>query len=90
MKPIPPMTIVPKKQIFIESHSSVLPGFVASFSNRDTDVKNDLSPKVPRSFQNYVLICKVIPQNNQFLTCIGAVFPVLTKAKRGITWHKRC
>ena len=45
------MAIVPKKHIFIESQSSVLPGFVASFSNLDADVKNDLSPKVPRTFQ---------------------------------------
>ena len=51
-KPIPPMAMVPKKQIFIESQSSVLPGFVASFSNLDADIKNDLSPKVPRTFQN--------------------------------------
>jgi hypothetical protein len=36
-KPIPPIAIVPRKQIFIESQSSVLPGFVASFSNLDAD-----------------------------------------------------
>jgi hypothetical protein len=51
MKPIPPMATVPKKHIFIESQSSVLPGFVASFSNLDADIKNDFSPKVPRTFQ---------------------------------------
>jgi hypothetical protein len=37
MKPIPPIATVPRKQIFIESQSSVLPGFVASFSNLDAD-----------------------------------------------------
>jgi hypothetical protein len=37
MKPIPPMAIMPRKHIFIESQSSVLPGFVASFSNLDAD-----------------------------------------------------
>jgi hypothetical protein len=52
MKPIPPIAMVPRKHIFIESQSSVLPGLVASFSNLDADVKNDLSPKVPRTFQN--------------------------------------
>jgi len=52
MKPIPPITMVPRKHIFIESQSSVLPGLVASFSNLDAAVKNDLSPKVPRTFQN--------------------------------------
>ena len=50
-KPIPPMARVPKKQTFIESQSSVLPGFVASFSNLDADWKNDRSPNVPRTFQ---------------------------------------
>jgi len=28
---------MPRKHIFIESHNSVLPGFVASFSNLDAD-----------------------------------------------------
>jgi hypothetical protein len=42
------MAMVPKKQIFTESQSSVLPGFVESFSNLEADVKNDLSPNVPR------------------------------------------
>jgi hypothetical protein len=36
-KPIPPMARIPIKQIFIDSHSSVRPGFVASFSNLDAD-----------------------------------------------------
>lgn len=36
-KPIPPMAKIPIKQIFIDSHSSVRPGFVASFSNLDAD-----------------------------------------------------
>jgi len=52
MKPIPPMAMVPRKHIFIESQSSVLPGFVASFSNLDAEIKNDRSPKVLRTFQN--------------------------------------
>ena len=51
MKPIPPIAAVPRKQIFIESHSSVLPGFVANFSNLDADWKNVFSPNVPRTFQ---------------------------------------
>jgi hypothetical protein len=37
MKPIPPIATMPKKQIFIDSQSSVLPGFVASFSSLDAD-----------------------------------------------------
>jgi hypothetical protein len=37
MKPIPPIAMVPNRHIFIESQSSVLPGFVASFSNLDAD-----------------------------------------------------
>jgi hypothetical protein len=37
MKPIPPIASTPRKHIFIESQSSVLPGFVASFSNLDAD-----------------------------------------------------
>jgi len=36
-KPIPPIAIVPKKQIFIDSQSSVLPGFLANFSSLDAD-----------------------------------------------------
>jgi len=36
-KPIPPIAIIPRKDIFIDSQSSVLPGFVASFSNLDAD-----------------------------------------------------
>jgi len=31
------MAMMPIKHIFIDSHSSVLPGFVASFSNLDAD-----------------------------------------------------
>jgi len=65
-KPIPPMAITPRKHIFIDSHSSVLPGFLASFSNLDADSKNDFSPKVPRTVQNQILICKVIPEGNLF------------------------
>jgi hypothetical protein len=68
MKPIPPIAIMPRTHIFIDSHSSVLPGFVASFSNLDDDCKNDLSPKVPRTFQKQILICKLIPEENLFLT----------------------
>jgi len=49
--PIPPIAMIPRKHIFSESQSSVLPGFVASFSNLDADWKNDLSPNVPRTFQ---------------------------------------
>jgi hypothetical protein len=50
-KPIPPITMMPKKHIFIESQSSVLPGFVASFSNLDADAKNDFNPNFPRTSQ---------------------------------------
>jgi hypothetical protein len=31
-KPTIPMTPMPKKQIFIDNQSSLLPGFIASFS----------------------------------------------------------
>jgi hypothetical protein len=44
--------MTPKKHIFIESQSSVLPGFVASFSNLDAAAKNDLSPNFPLLFQD--------------------------------------
>jgi len=36
-KPIPPIAMTPIKHILSDSQSSVLPGFVASFSNLDAD-----------------------------------------------------
>jgi len=42
MKPITPMSAVPRKQIFIESQSSLLPGFVARRSNLLAEERNDL------------------------------------------------
>jgi hypothetical protein len=50
MKPITPIATVPSRHIFIESQSSLLPGFVASFNNLEADWKNDLIPKVHRTF----------------------------------------
>jgi len=43
---------MPSKQIFIESQSSLLPGFVESFSSLEHDLRNDLNPKVARTFKN--------------------------------------
>jgi len=51
MKPTPPIAMVPSRHIFIESQSSLLPGFVESLSNLEHDLRNDLTPKVPRTFQ---------------------------------------
>jgi len=42
MKPIIPTNAVPRKQIFIESQSSLLPGFVARCSNLLAEARNDL------------------------------------------------
>jgi hypothetical protein len=50
-KPMPPITATPNKHILIDSQSSVLPGFVASFSNLDADVKNVLIPNLLRHFK---------------------------------------
>jgi hypothetical protein len=36
-KPIVPTAAMPRKQIFIDCHSSDLPGFVANFNSRVTD-----------------------------------------------------
>jgi hypothetical protein len=36
-KPIPPIARIPIKHIFKDSHSSLRPGFVASFSNLAAD-----------------------------------------------------
>jgi len=49
MNPTKPIATVPRKQIFMESQSSLLPGFVASFSNLEHDLRNDISPMVPRT-----------------------------------------
>jgi hypothetical protein len=73
MKPTPPIAIVPSRHIFIESQSSVLPGFVASFNNLEADLKNDLSPKVPHTFQKSILVCKVRFRNNHYYEEKGTV-----------------
>jgi len=46
IKPITPMTVIPRAQILIDSQSSLLPGFLASLSNLEHDLRNDLNPKV--------------------------------------------
>jgi len=48
-KPNAPTTATPSKQIFIESQSSVLPGFLASLSNLEADLRKDPNPKFTRS-----------------------------------------
>jgi hypothetical protein len=64
MKPTAPIAAVPSRHIFIESQSSVLSGFVASFNNLEADLKNDFSPKVFRTFQKSFLVCKDEFRNN--------------------------
>jgi len=54
MKPTPPIAAVPSRHIFIESQSSLLPGFVASLNNLEHDLRNDLGPKVSRTFQKSI------------------------------------
>jgi len=46
IKPITPMTRIPSRQILIDNQSSLLPGFLASFNNREHDLRKDLNPKV--------------------------------------------
>ena len=75
MKPTPPIAIVPRRHIFIESQSSVLPGFVASLYNLEADLRNDLSPKVPRTFQKSFLICKGNFRDNQIADLSTFVSP---------------
>jgi hypothetical protein len=48
INPIPPTAAIPRKQIFMESQSSLLSGFLESFSNLELDLRNDLSPMVSR------------------------------------------
>jgi hypothetical protein len=48
MKPTTPITLMPSKHIFIDSHSSSLPGLIESFKVRAHWAKNDLSPIVHR------------------------------------------
>jgi len=45
MKPMTPMTPMPKTQIFIDSQSSLLPGFLESFSNLALEDRKSLKPK---------------------------------------------
>ena len=40
------MIPTPRKQIFIESHSSSLPGFLASCISLRAELRNDLKPMV--------------------------------------------
>jgi hypothetical protein len=46
IKPIKPISAMPRKQIFIESQSSLLPGFVANLSSLFEAERNDLNPMV--------------------------------------------
>jgi len=52
MYPMTPIAAMPKRQIFTESHSSSLPGFLASFSSLAAELKNDLTPKVAQPSNN--------------------------------------
>ncbi len=52
MKPIAPMAAIPRMQIFIDSHSSSLPGFLASFSILAAELKNDLMPNAVQPSNN--------------------------------------
>jgi hypothetical protein len=47
-----PTAKTPRKQIFTESQSSLLPGFFASRNSLEDDLRNDFSPKVARSLNN--------------------------------------
>jgi hypothetical protein len=42
--PITPISAIPRKQIFIESQSSLRPGFVAKRNNLRAEERNDLNP----------------------------------------------
>jgi hypothetical protein len=44
--------MIPRKQILIDSHSSSLPGFLASFSNFAAELKNDLMPNAAQPSNN--------------------------------------
>jgi hypothetical protein len=52
MNPISPTAPIPKKQIFIDSQSSLFPGFTASFSVLAHWDRNDLKPIVFNTSHN--------------------------------------
>jgi len=51
-KPMAPIAATPKTQIFTDSHTSSLPGFLASFSILAAELKNDLTPNVIQPSNN--------------------------------------
>jgi len=51
-KPIAPIATTPKMQIFTDSHTSSLPGFLANFSILAAELKNDLTPNVIQPSNN--------------------------------------
>jgi hypothetical protein len=55
-KPTSPMAPMPKKHIFIDSHSSLFPGFTESFSVLAHPDRNDLKPMVHRNLNISFLI----------------------------------
>lgn len=52
MYPTAPIAATPKMQIFMDSHSSSLPGFLANFIILAAELRNDLSPKVTQPTNN--------------------------------------
>ncbi len=46
MNPIIPIAAMPRRHTLMESQSSSLPGFLASFNSLETASRNDLNPKV--------------------------------------------
>jgi len=52
MNPIIPMAAMPRRHILMESQSSSLPGFLASFNSLETAPRNDLNPKA-KPLQDY-------------------------------------
>jgi len=46
MNPIKPIKKTPKKQILIESQSSLRPGFFESLNSLEHDLRNDEKPKL--------------------------------------------
>jgi len=65
--PSTPITKTPSRQIFMESQSSLLPGFLASLSNLVHDLRNDLNPKFARSLNIH------FPYKNVFCMNLGLI-----------------
>lgn len=55
MNPTTPITMIPRKQIFTENQSSLMPGFLASLTNLEHDLRNDINPKLS-DFLLYTLV----------------------------------